>query len=127
MKKKILSIDDSKAVHAYLDVCFADQQIELTHMLSGKEGIEVLKKNPSAFDLVLMDWEMPEMTGLETLKTMKSLGINCPVMMVTTKNNPSDITQVLEIGAKDYIMKPFTADIILQKINEVLGTNYECK
>lgn len=119
--KKILSIDDSKAVHAYLDTCFETNLYNLTHAYSAEEGLDLLKKDKNAFDLILLDWEMPKMTGPEALIEMKKIGVNCPIIMVTTRNNIEEIKDVLMKGASEYIMKPFTADIIKQKINDIVG------
>jgi two-component system chemotaxis response regulator CheY len=118
---KILSIDDSKAVYAYIKNCFDDDNYNLKHVLSAKEALELLKINPSAFDIILLDWEMPQMNGPEALVAIKKLGVSTPIVMVTTRNKEADIKLILESGATEYIMKPFTADIIQQKIQQVLG------
>lgn len=119
---KILSIDDSKAVHAYLDSCFEVDQYKLSHVYSAEEGLELLTRDVSAFDLILLDWEMPKMNGPEALVEMKKLGVSCPIVMVTTRNNLEEIKDVLMKGASEYIMKPFTPDIIKQKVKDIIGS-----
>ncbi len=119
----ILSIDDSKAVHAFLDRCMADSMVKmnLIHATNPNDGIEILKKQLADINLVLLDWEMPEMTGPEVLAKVRSLGIQTPVIMLTSKNAPEDIEMMINAGASEYIMKPFTPDIVLDKIKSVLG------
>lgn len=118
---KILSVDDSKAVHAYIKSCLDQEQFTISHAMSGMDALNLLKINPNFFDIILLDWEMPLMNGPEALVAMKKLGVSNPIVMVTTKNKEEDIKMVLEKGATEYIMKPFTADIIKQKILDILG------
>ncbi len=117
----ILSVDDSKAVHAYLRSCFDDKVYDLHHALSGKEAINLLKNNLTKYQIILLDWEMPDLSGPETLVELKKLGVTVPIIMVTTRNKEQDIKAVLEKGASEFVMKPFTADIIQQKVQDFLG------
>lgn len=119
----ILSIDDSKAVHAFMEMSFPKDSYELIHAYSALDGIEVLKKNADKISLILLDWEMPQMTGPEALVEIRNLGFKHPIIMVTTKNEPEDIADVLEKGANEYVMKPFTPEIIQEKVNELLKGN----
>jgi two-component system chemotaxis response regulator CheY len=117
---KILSIDDSKAVHAYLGECFKGTPHNITHSMSGEEGLKLMNSPTEKFDLVLLDWEMPGMTGPELLEIARKSGLKVPIIMLTTKNKPEDIMDVLKKGAQEYVMKPFTPDIIFSKISSVL-------
>jgi two-component system chemotaxis response regulator CheY len=120
----VLVIDDTKAVHAYLkSILSKTPEIVLHGVFNGAEAVERLKKETN-FDLILLDWEMPVMNGPETLQWIKTMGIAAPVVMITTKNRPDDIAQMLESGAADYLMKPFTLDILLGKIEMVCGRTF---
>lgn len=116
---KVLSIDDSRAVHSFLKDCVRDTKAELDTAADGKAGLEKLKD--AEYDLVFLDWEMPGMQGPEVLQEIIDIKAAQCVIMLTTKNDFSDISKVLEIGAKDYIMKPFTPDLIIEKIEAVTG------
>jgi two-component system chemotaxis response regulator CheY len=118
---RILAIDDSKAVHAYLDVCLKGTDALIKHCFNGKEGFETLKANPENFDIVFLDWEMPIMDGPTTVTQIKEHGLQTPIVMMTTKNAPEDIMRMLEKGVSDYMLKPFTGDIILGKILQCCG------
>jgi two-component system chemotaxis response regulator CheY len=120
-KLKILSIDDSKSIHAYLEDCLAPITESLVHVYNGQEAVDKLKENLNAFDIILLDWEMPVKDGPVTFNELKSLGLKTPVVMLTSKNNPNDILQMIEAGVAEYMMKPFTADILIEKIQQVLG------
>jgi two-component system, chemotaxis family, chemotaxis protein CheY len=118
---KILSIDDSKAVHAFMEICLPDTTYQLTHAMSAMEGIDLLKSGQHQFSVVLLDWEMPQMSGPEALVAIRQLGFTMPIIMVTTKNDPEGIQDTLDKGATEYIMKPFTPDILVEKIQSVLS------
>lgn len=121
-KYTILSIDDSRAVHAFLDQCLeeASGEFAFLHAMGVKEGLEVLADRRREVSLVLLDWEMPNITGYDGLPMILSAFPDLPVVIATTKNNPEDISSMLERGAREYIMKPFTPDILFDKLRGVL-------
>lgn len=122
MKKlKILSIDDSKAIHSYLKQCLIPIDAEIDHAFNGQEAIEKLSPDLNAYDLILLDWEMPIKDGPTTFQELIDMGLKTPVMMISSKSHPEDIMQMLEAGVAEYMMKPFTADIVLEKIKQALG------
>ena len=121
LKIKILCVDDSKAIHAFLNECLVPIAESIEHVFNGQEAIDKLKSNPNAFDVIILDWEMPVKDGPTTFSEMKLIGVKTPVFMLTSKNNPLDIMQMIEAGVSEYMMKPFTSDIIIDKITQVLA------
>lgn len=122
MKKfKILCVDDSKSIHAFLQECLVPITETIDHVYNGQEAVDLLKSNLNAFDVIILDWEMPIKDGPTTFNELKALGLKTPVFMLTSKNNPSDIMQMVEAGVTEYMMKPFTADIVIEKIQQLLG------
>jgi DNA-binding response OmpR family regulator len=120
---KVLIVDDTRSVHIFVKTLLAKAEgIEPTSVQNGEEAIEVLK-NRNDFDLILLDWEMPKLNGPDTLRRMKEMGSTIPTVMMTTKSEPEDIMIMLEAGAKEYIMKPFTIDILFEKISYATGRN----
>lgn len=115
---KVLSIDDSKSVHAYIKSCFSEDGHSVELAFNGTEGLNLLDNNK--YDVILLDWEMPGMNGIEVLIKIREKGIKTPIIMVTTKNDISNITDAIQKGANDYVMKPFTPEILFEKIDEVL-------
>lgn len=117
--KKILIVDDSNAIaHAVKDM-LSQLGYESSRAMHGKEAIELLREE--SFDLILLDWNMPEMSGIEFLEwNMNNKAVKCPIVMMTTENKPKKILQAIGLGAAEYIMKPFTVDIIESKINQVI-------
>jgi two-component system chemotaxis response regulator CheY len=113
---KILIVDDSKPILSLVSDMLNDLGHTPVTAIDGEDAYKVIAEN-SDIDLILLDWNMPNMTGIEFLEKNKAESIfTIPVMMMTTENEPSKIQRALETGAVDYIMKPFTADIIQNKI-----------
>jgi two-component system, chemotaxis family, chemotaxis protein CheY len=121
--KRILIVDDSRSVHAYLKNCFRTVEVELIDVYNGQEALDLFEKQSDLCDLVLLDWEMPVLDGPKTFEILRKR-ITVPVIMMTTKNLPSDIAQMLERGVAEYILKPFTPDILLEKVENVLGEGF---
>ena len=118
---RILLIDDTKSVHAYVKFILSKSPDIVTEsVFDGSEGIKRLKKSKD-FDLICLDWEMPILTGPETLKQMSQMGSTIPVLMMTSKNALEDISLVLSLGAAEYVMKPFTPAILFEKIEQITG------
>lgn len=120
MKKlKILSIDDSRSVHAVLRESVSAFAEAFDTALNGEEGLKKLQDPAQKYDLVFLDWEMPVKDGPTTFRELRALGIKTPVLMLTSKNDPKDMLAMLDQGVHDYILKPFTPDIILEKVQSV--------
>lgn len=117
---RILVIDDSKAVHAFLKVALSNSKFVITDTFNGAEGVEAYKSANGAFDLILLDWEMPVLDGPSTFEALLKLENEVPVVMMTTRNSPDDIALMLKKGVREYLLKPFTTDILLEKIEFVM-------
>jgi two-component system, chemotaxis family, chemotaxis protein CheY len=87
---------------------------------NGREGIERL--SASGADVVITDWNMPEMSGLEFIRAIRANAAtkNLPVLMVTTNAAKDDIVEALRAGINNYVVKPFTPDTIREKIEAIV-------
>ncbi len=120
----ILIIDDTKSVHAFMkSILSKSPDIHTFGVFDGKQALEHLKSEKN-YDLILLDWEMPVLNGPSTFQAFVEAGIKIPTMMMTTKNNPEDIQKMLEMGVAEYLMKPFTIDILFAKIESVTGKSF---
>lgn len=121
---QILIVDDTKAVHLFVKSLLAQcHEIKVTSVFDGQEAIDLFKTNTN-FDLILLDWEMPRLNGPSTVTQMKERGLTIPVVMMTTKNSPQDIMKMLGMGVAEYLMKPFTIDILFDKLGSVSGKEF---
>ncbi len=121
MDKRALVVDDSGAIRSYLRRILAACGFQVMEATNGREGLERLRAQ-GAVDLVLLDWNMPEMNGIELLSLMRAEPAysNVCVMMVTTETEIPEISRALNAGANEYVMKPFTPEIIEEKL-QLLG------
>jgi len=120
-KYRFLIVDDSKTVHAFLQEVFKKVKgVEWVDAFNGDEALAKLSTDKN-FDLIFLDWEMPVKTGPETIQAIRAGNITIPVLMMTSRNKPEDIEQMLVAGASEYLMKPFTADILIEKIAFACG------
>jgi two-component system chemotaxis response regulator CheY len=117
----VMIIDDSKTMRMIIGRTIKELGHTIVEAGNGKEGIEQIHK-ASQVDLVMVDWNMPEMNGLEFVVALRSEERyrTLPVMMVTTETEMENITKAMAAGANEYIMKPFTKETVLEKIT-ILG------
>ncbi|SFA54499.1 DNA-binding response regulator, OmpR family, contains REC and winged-helix (wHTH) domain [Parageobacillus thermantarcticus] len=113
----ILLVDDEKRMLDLLDLYLSPRRYHCVKCESGLAAIQYLENNK--VDLVLLDIMMPEMDGWETCKRIREFS-NVPIIMVTARDQTTDIVQGLKIGADDYITKPFDESELLARIEAVL-------
>ena len=124
---KLLIVDDSSAIRKIIK---AAADVLLMDAEEAQDGIEALEKLSVCYDeidLVLLDWNMPEMSGYDVLVEIKTNDKykDIPVMMVTTESQKSSIVAAVRAGADNYLTKPFTVDELQSKILECLGEDSE--
>ena len=100
----IFAVDDDPQVRGLLKVLFEDQGHEVLSLESGKYCLDRLDENPSA---VFLDMVMPEMDGMATLKAIKDIQKDLPVVMATSIDDTESAVKAMKLGAFDYIVKPF--------------------
>ena len=117
---KVLLVDDSgvmrKIISRSLNSLWIDEVIEAA---DGVEALEVFKDG-EGFDLVLTDWNMPRMNGLELVQAIRAAGHKLPIMMVTTETEKEQVVKAIQAGVNDYLVKPFDQDMLTMKLERVL-------
>ena len=124
MAYNILIVDDSTPMRALIKKVVKASGFDVGEFFeasNGKEACQVL--NDTWLDLVLTDYNMPEMNGLELLETMQQdeTHQSIPVVMITTEGSQQRIEEFMTKGAADYIKKPFTPGEIKQKLSAIMG------
>jgi two-component system chemotaxis response regulator CheY len=91
---------------------------EVCEAANGREALELIEAGNTAASLVLVDWNMPEMNGFELLKRLRQVPelSSLVIVMVTTETELDQMAAALEAGANEYVMKPFTKDILVEKL-----------
>ena len=115
---KALVVDDSRAVRMILAKTLRELGYEVREAANGKEALQVVEAEKTAVKLVLADWNMPEMNGLDLLKRLRQdpALASVVVVMVTTETELDHMSAALEAGANEYVMKPFTKEILVEKL-----------
>ena len=115
---KAMVVDDSKAIRMILSKTLAEVGYEVCEASNGREALAVFEREKASISLVLVDWNMPQMDGLEFVKQLRSDPRHSSVvlMMVTTETEVEQMVRALEAGANEYVMKPFTKEIIADKL-----------
>lgn len=118
-----LVVDDSRAVRMMLSRMLLGAGF--TSCLEAGDGLEALDRLDEATEppaVMLVDWNMPNMNGLELIRAVRSNPDrrDLPIIMVTTESEMSQMVKALAAGANEYVMKPFTSDVILDKL-DLLG------
>lgn len=113
-----LIIDDSRAMRRIIGSIVRDVGFEITEAGDGLEGLAALESDPTKYDLVLVDWNMPNMNGYDFIKETRSRPefYDLKLVMVTTETEPSRMAQALLAGVDEFVMKPFTKDVLIDKL-----------
>ena len=119
---KILVVDDSKVMRRIvINALGALKPEAILEAEDGKEACAVLSEN-SDVGLVLTDWNMPVMNGLALIESMRSNPAtkSTPIVMITTESEKENVITAIKAGANNYVVKPFTPDVLLKKVQDVL-------
>jgi two-component system chemotaxis response regulator CheY len=117
---RALVIDDSRAMRCIVGNILKGLGFDVLDAGHGREGLERLASAPDV-GLAVVDWNMPEMNGIEFVAAVRSRREydEMRIVMVTTETDVGRMTEALERGANEYVMKPFTRDILLQKLEQL--------
>jgi two-component system, chemotaxis family, chemotaxis protein CheY len=122
LSMKILIVDDFATMRRIMKNIL--KQIGFSNIIEADDGttaLEELKKN--AVDLIISDWNMPKMTGLDLLKSVRgSDGLkDVPFLMVTAEAQKQNVIDAVQAGVTNYVVKPFTAEAISEKLEKIFG------
>ena len=120
---KLLVVDDSSTMRRIIKNTLA--RLNYKDVLEGEDGVEgwdVLNKNPDV-DMLITDWNMPNMNGLELVKKVRAdeRFTDLPIIMVTTEGGKTEVITALKAGVNNYIVKPFTPQVLKEKLGAVIG------
>lgn len=118
---KVLVVDDSRTIRTIIRRILIELGYQVCEAGNGVEALQVIGAEKDAVKLVLADWNMPEMNGLELLKRLREdPGLSSlKIIMVTTETEMDHMASALDAGADEYVMKPFTKDILVEKLEFV--------
>ncbi len=114
---KILVIDDEPPIRKLLRMGLNTQGYEVLEAPSGKAGLELLTQNP---DLIILDLGLPDIEGLELLRTIRARKEGVPIVVLSSRGDEAGKVQALDLGADDYVTKPFGTDELLARMRAAL-------
>ncbi|MHB1645749.1 MAG: chemotaxis response regulator CheY [bacterium] len=120
LSMKILVVDDFSTMRRIIKNIL--KQIGFTDIDEAENGQVALSKiNDNNYDLVVSDWNMPEMTGIELLKAVRANEAikDTPFLMVTAEAKKENVVEAVKAGVNNYIVKPFTAEVLQEKIEKI--------
>jgi two-component system chemotaxis response regulator CheY len=117
---RVLVVDDSSTMRSVLKLYLRGAGFEVLDAKDGRDALSVLESSESV-DLALIDWNMPVMGGFELLTAIRQdrKFDGMKVVMVTTESGVQEMIAALDAGAAEYIMKPFTRDVVLDKLHMI--------
>jgi two-component system chemotaxis response regulator CheY len=117
---KFLIIDDSATMRRI--VVNSLQRIGVTDVVEASDGREALNKFDSSVGFIITDWNMPNMAGVDFARAIRARddGKTVPILMMTTRSLREDIITALESGVNNYVVKPFTPQVLKEKIDALL-------
>jgi two-component system, NtrC family, response regulator PilR len=118
MKARILVVDDEESIREFLDIMLRKEGYEVTTAEDGQKALDVMKKK--AFDMVISDMQMPNVTGMELLKQVKDQYPDMLFMMITAFGTTETAVDAMKLGAYDYLTKPFKIDEVRMNIANAL-------
>ena len=123
MSRKVLVADDSRLIRTIIvDMLRGLGMKEVVEATDGREAVEVFRENE--FDLVVLDWQMPGICGLEVIEAIRATGSLVPIIMVTaTGTNNEHVVDAVEAGVSDYLLKPFAPAVLREKLSKYCRPN----
>jgi len=115
---RVLVVDDSSTMRRIIKNTLTKAGFDdIDEAENGKLALEKV----DGADLILTDWNMPEMDGLTFTKEARAKGVKVPIIMVTTESGKEEVVAAIQAGVNDYVAKPFTPETIKEKIDKALG------
>ena len=115
---RILVVEDEEELASVIAEVLEDEHYAVDSALTGDEADELMYVNP--YDLVILDWTLPGVSGIELLRRWRAAGSEVPVLMLTARREVGDRVDGLDTGADDYLTKPFSFDELLARVRSLL-------
>jgi two-component system chemotaxis response regulator CheY len=114
---KVLVVDDSSMIRRLIKNNLSQAGYDdVLEAANGEEAVEHSKD--SGVGLILMDWNMPKVTGLEAVQAIRASGNKTPIVMVTTESEKGHVVEAIKAGINDYLVKPFTAEALIERVKK---------
>lgn len=113
---KLLMIEDNKSVSEMMSMFFKKENWEVHYAYDGLEALEKFKESPQSWDMITLDLNLPGMDGIQVNNEIRSISTTVPIIILTARDSESDQVLGLEMGADDYVVKPFSPITLIARI-----------
>lgn len=121
---KFLILDDSKTMIRIISNSLKRiGEVDIVVAEDGVLGLEKWEEHNGEFSIILTDWNMPNMNGLEFVKAIRKKDKDIPIVMITTEGERKSVIMALKAGVNNFIIKPFTPQVLKEKLAVILGEN----
>ncbi len=118
---KLLLVDDSRTMRNIQKKVLAELgAVEFAEAGDGVEALAVIAANPAGFDLILVDWNMPNMDGITLVGKIRETDKKTLLIMATTEAEKSRVLEAIRAGVNNYVVKPFTPEALMEKVKQTL-------
>lgn len=117
----ILLIEDDRPLNKAISVYFKKEKFYVLSSFSGQEALDILSQNN--LDLIILDINLPDLSGFDLIEQIKIMNLNIPILILSACDLDSAILHGFNLGAEDYVTKPFNIEILHKKINVILKRN----
>lgn len=113
---KLLMIEDNESVSEMMQMFFLNEGWDATFKFDGREGLDAFLENPKAWDMITLDLNLPSLDGMMVAREIRKVSKTVPIIMLTARDSESDQVIGLEMGADDYVTKPFSPITLIARI-----------
>ena len=113
---RILIIEDEPGIALFLKEGLQEESFAVDVANDGPSGLELATVNDGEYDLILLDWMLPGLSGIEVVRQLRKIGSQVPVIFLTARDTVQDTVFALEMGANDFIKKPFSFEELLARV-----------
>ncbi|MFT4685044.1 MAG: DNA-binding response OmpR family regulator [Flavobacteriales bacterium] len=110
----ILIVEDEVGIVQFLQQGLEEEGYQVTSAFDGVQGLELIQQHH--FDLILLDWMLPKMTGLDLCKAIRKIDVDTPILFLTARDTVRETIEGIKAGANDYIKKPFSFEELIERI-----------
>lgn len=123
MSARILLVEDEVRLARFIELELESEGYQIAVAHDGLTGLTLARE--SMFDLIILDWMLPNLSGIEICRRLRSTGIKAPIILLTAKDDVNDRVTGLDAGADDYVVKPFSIEELLARIRAHLRRTQE--
>lgn len=118
---KVLVVDDSAIMRKVIIGILNGLNIPTENITQAGDGSEAVSlASSNQFNIILMDWNMPNMLGIDAVKVIRDSGNKTPILMVTTEGEKTNVVKAIQAGANNYLVKPFNAEDLRDKFEQLI-------